>query len=98
MKDIRVLLAHFSPTGTTLKVARSIATGMAYPVCEVDLSALTESMSVQDGDILLAAMPVYGGRVPTVALERLAQIKGQNSLPCPLSFMATAPMMTRCWN
>jgi len=76
MKDIRVLLAHFSPTGTTLKVARSIATGMAYPVCEVDLSALTDPMSVQDGDILLAAMPVYGGRVPAVALERLAQIKG----------------------
>lgn len=75
MKPLRLHLAYFSPTGTTLKIARSIAQGIGAPIDEIDLSVPPKALFVQDGDILLAAMPVYGGRVPAVALERLSQIK-----------------------
>lgn len=76
MKNYRMLVAHFSPTGTTLKIARSIAQSIGFPIHEIDLSTPIEVLSAQDGDILLAAMPVYGGRVPAIALERLSQING----------------------
>jgi len=76
MAETRILIAHFSPTGTTVKVARAIARGTGCPVREVDLSAPVEPQEVGE-EVLLAAMPVYGGRVPAVALERLAQLKGK---------------------
>lgn len=70
------LIAHFSPTGTTVKVARAIAQGAPWTAREVDLSAPVEAQTVGPDEVLLAAMPVFGGRVPAVALERLAQLKG----------------------
>lgn len=71
------VIAHFSPTGTTAKVARAIAKGTECPIREADLSTPLCSETVGEDDILLAAMPVFGGRVPAVALERLATLKGR---------------------
>ncbi len=68
--------AHFSPTGNTVKVARAVAEGSGCPVREVDLSAPVSSETLGVDEILLAVMPVFGGRVPAVALERLSALKG----------------------
>ena len=68
--------AHFSPTGTTVKVARAVAQGSGCTVREVDLSKPVTPAAVGSDEILLVAMPVYGGRVPAVALERLSALKG----------------------
>ncbi len=68
--------AHFSPTGTTVKVARAVAQGSGCSVREVDLSAPVVPTTVKSDEILLAAVPVFGGRVPAVALERLSVLKG----------------------
>lgn len=68
--------AVFSPTGTTWKAARAVAEGSGCPVREVDLSALTEGETVPADTVLLAAAPVFGGRVPAAALERLAALRG----------------------
>ena len=68
--------AHFSPTGTTAKVARAVAQGSGCPVREVDLSTPVAPATVGPDEILLAAIPVFGGRVPAVALERLSALKG----------------------
>lgn len=76
MNLTRVLSACFSPTGTTQKVADAICEGLGLPCREVDLSAPLNEQAAEDGDLLLTAMPVYGGRVPSAALERLARIKG----------------------
>ena len=76
MRKFSWLIAHFSPTGTTVKLARAIAHGSGCSVREVDLSSPVCAEAVGEDEILLAAMPVFGGRVPAVALERLAALKG----------------------
>jgi len=76
MNHTQWVTAHFSPTGTTAKVARAIAAGSDCPFQEIDLSSPMQKEVVGTGDVLLAAMPVYGGRCPAVALERMAQIQG----------------------
>ena len=68
--------AHFSPTGTTAKVARAVAQSSGCSVREVDLSMPIVTATVGPDEILLAAVPVFGGRVPAVALERLSALKG----------------------
>lgn len=76
MSKCRWVIAHFSPTGTTLKVARAIAEGSGCPVREIDLSVPVSSETLSADEVLLAAVPVYGGRVPALALERLGELKG----------------------
>lgn len=78
MNQSNWLLAHFSPTGTTVKLGRIIAQGAMGVVREVDLSAQVQPETLHSDEIFLACVPVYGGRVPAVALERLAAIKGSN--------------------
>lgn len=68
--------AVFSPTGTTETVAAAVAEGSGAAVRSVALSAPVAPQSVGEDAVLLAAMPVFGGRVPAVALERLAALKG----------------------
>ena len=72
------VLAYFSPTGTTVKLGRTIARSAGGPVREVDLSAPVQLEILHADDVLLVCVPVFGGRVPTVALERLAAVKGTN--------------------
>lgn len=70
--------AVFSPTGTTEAVAAVVAEGGGGAVRTVDLSAPVAAETVGEDSVLLAAVPVYGGRVPDVALERLAALKGSD--------------------
>ena len=76
MKNTNLILAHFSPTGGTKKVADAIARGFDIPRREVDLTGAVSDMQMEDGDILMAVLPVYAGRVPGIALERLSKIRG----------------------
>lgn len=74
----RYVLAVFSPTGGTLKVARAICSGLDMEGCEIDLCAKPVSGKIEENTLLIAAMPVYEGRIREVALQRLRQLRGQN--------------------
>lgn len=76
MKKTQLINAFFSPTGTTYQVAQAIAAGFSCPTTEMDLSKINCNAELTDNSVLLVALPVYGGRVPAVALERLTQIQG----------------------
>lgn len=76
MRPEKLLTAYFSPTGTTERVARAIAEGSGYPSQTIDLSLPQQDTEVGLDTVLLAAVPVYGGRVPAVSLERLACLQG----------------------
>lgn len=67
----------FSPTGGTRKVAEAITGTWETEVETVDLTdpAFTPA-TFQDGDLVLVAVPSYGGRVPPLAVQRLARIHG----------------------
>ncbi len=74
----RVVLSYFSPTHTTQKVVRAIAEGTAIAeVVEVDMTnGDIGGFEADPGDIIVMAGPVYSGRIPTAASERLKGIKG----------------------
>ena len=70
------IIAHFSPTGGTRKVADAIAAGFHIPVMELDLTKADSSVTLDKNDALMAVLPVYAGRVPQISLERLSALKG----------------------
>jgi len=83
MKYIQII---FSPTGGTKKVAEIITSEWSSSVETIDLTNADTDFSqcsVQKEDIVLIALPSYGGRVPTLAIERLSKING-NTAKCVL--------------
>ena len=69
------IIAHFSPTGGTKKVADAIASGLNTPVEEMDLTKSEVSVTLGEKDALMAVLSVYAGRVPQISLERLSALK-----------------------
>ncbi len=51
-----------------------------------------------DSGIALIGVPVYAGRVPLTAVERLKKIKARENPPLSSSYTATGPSRTRCWS
>ena len=70
------VIAHFSPTGGTKKVADAIAAGFCAPVVEMDLTTADSAVTLGENDALMAVLPVFAGRVPQISLERLSALKG----------------------
>ena len=76
MEVKKLIVAHFSPTGGTKKVADAIAAGFSLPVTEVDLTKEVTAMVLQEQELLMAVLPVYAGRMTRIALERLSMLQG----------------------
>ena len=76
MKIEKWIIAHFSPTGGTKKVADAIAAGFHTPLVEMDLTKADAAVSMGENDALMAVLPVYAGRVPQISLKRLSALKG----------------------
>lgn len=76
----------FSPTGGTAKAARILGGAWSETTVEIDLSDPKMDFTkceIQKEDMVLLAMPAFGGRAPAVAVERLKQIAG-NGAKCTL--------------
>ena len=76
----------FSPTGGTEKVARIISEHWSETPVRIDLSDSKTDFTkckITEQDMVLIAMPSFGGRAPRVAIERLKQIAG-NGAKCTL--------------
>lgn len=72
----------FSPTGGTKQVADIITKAWGMSVNEIDLTnAETDyaALSLQKDDIAVIAVPSYGGRVPSLAAERISKIHGNQA-------------------
>jgi ferredoxin len=84
MEIKQVKLIYFSPTGTTQKVLESIAKGIA--VEDVEYINLTPPEGAQQtippfsDEFVIMGAPVYGGRLPVVAINRFKQLKAGNTL------------------
>lgn len=82
MKINRVQTLFFSPTGTTKKVVTEM--GREYGGSGVDSFDITypEYNLPQDlsaGDLVVVGVPVYAGRVPALAVERLKGLQGNGA-------------------
>ncbi len=79
----KIKLVYFSPTGTTRKILEAVANGIQTEKAEhIDLTLPKNSYQPQlviDSELTIFGVPVYGGRVPANALERLKGLKGNNT-------------------
>ena len=74
---MRFVQLIFSPTGGVKRAAKLLAAPMAERSEVIDLSLpLNGTPSFSPEDVCLIAVPCFGGRVPEIALERLAQTQG----------------------
>lgn len=75
-----VKLVYFSATQTTEKVLKAVVRGMnGLKVRNLDLTgpdAVFETEENEKGILYIFGAPVYGGRLPRLAAERLRKIKG----------------------
>ncbi|MBR5522630.1 MAG: 4Fe-4S binding protein [Akkermansia sp.] len=69
------ITATFSPTGSTRAISQAIAAGKEQQ--HIDLLKPTEAQLIPATTPLLAVVPVYGGRVPAIAIERLSALQGE---------------------
>lgn len=69
-------LYYFSPTGGTKKAGKSFCKGIAESAKEIDLGIRKESIEQPSCDIVVVAAPVFGGRIPSIAAEKLNELDG----------------------
>jgi ferredoxin len=78
----KVKLIYFSPCGTTKAVAEGIAKGIGKKYSITNLTKPNEAKTKYEftpTDLTLIAIPVYSGRVPKTAAERICKIKGNKT-------------------
>jgi ferredoxin len=78
-----VKLVYFSPTRTTQRTLVAIAEGIgAERVEHCDLTlphAASRDITGLDRELIIVGTPVYGGRVPLIAVRRLERLKGKGA-------------------
>lgn len=77
---MKVHAIYFSPTGSTEKIVKVIANEFGN-YHEFDLSKREQDFyqNFSQDDVCIIGVPSYGGRVPSVALERLEKFQGNNA-------------------
>ena len=82
MKIDKVKLIYFSPTGTTRKILEYIAEGVGVPIERVDLTRpdfAAKKIDTFGKELTIIGVPVYVGRVPVLAIERLHKLSGDGT-------------------
>jgi ferredoxin/flavodoxin len=83
MKIKSVSAIYFSPTGSTQRIVGAIAQGTGVPFRDIDLtlpeSRRSFSQSFGAGDLVIAGLPVYAGRLPFGIDDFFAGLAGNSS-------------------
>jgi len=69
----------FSPSGTSKKVSNQIASNFNQQKEECNLLIFKQEKQLDSEDIAIVTMPVFAGRIPKTARERLSKVKGDNT-------------------
>ncbi len=84
MQTKRTLSGAFSPVGHTLRVVSALKSAWKEsPALDVDLARCDLDFSAflfDENDLFLCGVPVYGGRVPSPAAERISRLRGRGAL------------------
>lgn len=78
MTNLTLNCIYFSATGTTDKCVEAVAAGMNIPVMrKVNLADGTETeLKFGNDDVVIVALPVYGGRIPALTAETIGNMTG----------------------
>jgi NAD-dependent dihydropyrimidine dehydrogenase PreA subunit len=81
--DIRkIKLVYYSPTGTGKRTVEAIGKGMGIEYDVIDLTlpdSALKSYTLAKDEMAIIAAPVYSGRIPQVAIDRIKKVKGDGS-------------------
>lgn len=69
-------LYYFSPTGGTKKAGEIFCEGISKNVKTVDLGLRDKVVAKPEGELVVVAAPVFGGRIPSIVTERLSELEG----------------------
>lgn len=78
---MKITTVYFSATYTTHRIVSHLAKRMSEEVTECDITThtpTTETVIPKD-ELLIVGIPVYAGRVPEMAVERIRRFKGQGT-------------------
>ena len=70
-------LCCFSPTGGTRHMGELFCQDISEEMTVTDLLKREENPQQPDSDLTVIAAPVFGGRIPSTAAERIKTLKGQ---------------------
>lgn len=78
---MKVTTLYFSATYTTKRVVEAVAAGLSNEVVSYDITndTATDAVIIPREELLVVGVPVYAGRVPAMAAERLRRFKGDNT-------------------
>ena len=78
---MKVTTLYFSATYTTKRVVEAVAAGLSNEVVSYDITndTATDTVIIPREELLVVGMPVYAGRVPAMAVERLRRFKGEKT-------------------
>ena len=74
-----VIKIYFSPSGTTKQVVNQIAGNFESSQEEYDLLNFDSDKEFGEDDLVIIGLPIFAGRLPKTASERLSKIKGNNT-------------------
>lgn len=79
MREASSRLVFFSPTGTTRRIVAAVAAGLGLPcgdVCDLTGPGGVAPATIPGDVLAVFAAPVYAGRLPAVAVDRLRRVTG----------------------
>ncbi len=78
---MKITTLYFSATYTTKRVVEAVAAGLSNEVSAYDITndASTDKVAIPANELLVVGIPVYAGRVPAMAVERLRRFRGENT-------------------
>lgn len=78
---MKVTTLYFSATYTTKRMVEAVAAGISDEVVTYDITndTNTATVVVPHDEVLVVGVPVYAGRVPAMAVERLQRFKGNGT-------------------
>lgn len=78
---MKITTIYFSATYTTKRVVEAVAANLSNEVVAYDITndASTDEVAIPHDELLVVGVPVYAGRVPAMAVERLRRFRGDNT-------------------
>lgn len=78
---MKITIAYFSATNTTKSIVTEIAHSLSdeMRLFNVTSHSLDETVLIPANELLLIGMPVYGGRIPSIAVDSLKRFKGAHT-------------------
>ncbi len=78
---MKITTIFFSATYTTKRVVEAVAANLSKVVTAYDITndTSTDEVAIPADEVVVVGVPVYAGRVPAMAVERLRRFRGDNT-------------------